>query len=280
MRFKLDSKEDLEILNWLTDIDYGPQHSDFINRRQPGTGQWLLDSVEYQAWLKMEKQTLFCLGIPGAGKTILTAITIDDLIMRFRNDPDVGLAYIYCNFRQRDKQKAVDLLANLVKQLSQQRSSFPDYVRSLSDQHKNKRTRPSFEEISQTLQSVMSMYPRVFIVVDALDECQASDDCLARYLSEIFKLQSKCGANLFATSRFIPEIKEKFNGSISMDIRATDDDVRIYLDDHMPQLPEFVKCSPERQKKLQEELQEEIKTAIVKAVDGMYVASYKPNETH
>ena len=30
----------------------------------------------------------------------------------------------------------------------------------------------------------------------------------------------------------------------------------------MPQLPEFVKCSPERQKKLQEELQEEIKTEV------------------
>ena len=29
------------------------------------------DSVKYQSWLKTSKQTLFCPGIPGAGKTIL-----------------------------------------------------------------------------------------------------------------------------------------------------------------------------------------------------------------
>ncbi|RYO91718.1 hypothetical protein DL766_009740 [Monosporascus sp. MC13-8B] len=38
VKSKLDTKEDFEILNWLTPIDYGPQHSDFLRRRQPGTG--------------------------------------------------------------------------------------------------------------------------------------------------------------------------------------------------------------------------------------------------
>jgi len=28
----LDKNEDLEILNWLTPIDYGPQQSDFLRR--------------------------------------------------------------------------------------------------------------------------------------------------------------------------------------------------------------------------------------------------------
>jgi hypothetical protein len=46
-----DDKERREILVWLTPVDYGPQQSDYINRRQPGTGKWLLDSAKYQAWL-------------------------------------------------------------------------------------------------------------------------------------------------------------------------------------------------------------------------------------
>jgi hypothetical protein len=37
------------LLNWLTPVDYAPQQADFIRRRQLGTGQWLLDSPEYQA---------------------------------------------------------------------------------------------------------------------------------------------------------------------------------------------------------------------------------------
>ena len=77
MRYKLNSDKDIKILDWLTPVDYGPQQTDNIRRRQPGTGQWLLDSAEYQTWLKTSKQTLFCPGIPGAGKTILTSIVID-----------------------------------------------------------------------------------------------------------------------------------------------------------------------------------------------------------
>src|SRR5438105_551348 len=68
MRSKLDKDEDIKILDWLTPVDYGPQQTDHIRRRQPGTGQWLLDSPEFQTWLKTVKQTLFCPGIPGAGK--------------------------------------------------------------------------------------------------------------------------------------------------------------------------------------------------------------------
>jgi hypothetical protein len=30
--------------DWLTPIDYSTQKSDFISRRQEGTGEWLLDS--------------------------------------------------------------------------------------------------------------------------------------------------------------------------------------------------------------------------------------------
>jgi hypothetical protein len=65
------------VLDWITLIDYAPQLNDFIARRQAGTGQWLLDSTEYQTWVETNKQTLFCPGIPGAGKTILTSIVVE-----------------------------------------------------------------------------------------------------------------------------------------------------------------------------------------------------------
>jgi len=63
---------------------------------------------------------LFCPGIPGAGKTILTAITIDDLTTRFRGEVDIRIAYLYYNLRRQDEQKADELLASLLKQLSQE----------------------------------------------------------------------------------------------------------------------------------------------------------------
>ena len=38
------------VLNWLSPINYGPQLSDFLRRRQSDTGQWLLDSDEFKNW--------------------------------------------------------------------------------------------------------------------------------------------------------------------------------------------------------------------------------------
>jgi len=139
------------ILEWLTTADYAPQQSDFINRREARTGQWLINSDEYQTWVQTPKKILFCPGMLRAGKTILTAITIDDLAMRFRREADIGIAYLYCNFRRQDEQKADSLLASLLKQLSQERATLLDSVIALYEKHKIKRTRPSFDKISKTL---------------------------------------------------------------------------------------------------------------------------------
>jgi hypothetical protein len=261
-----DDQERLTTLDWLTPIDYAPQQSDFINRRQVGTGQWLLDSQGFKIWVTTEKQTLFCPGIPRAGKTILTSIVVDDLCNRFRNDGTVGIAYVYCNFHRQDEQKAEDLLASLLKQLTQGRPSLPESVKSLHDSHKDNLTRPSFNEISTTLWSVASIYSRLFLIIDALDECRLRNGCLSKFLSEVFNLQFKTKANIFATSRIIPEIMEKFRGSATLEICASSQDVRRYLEGHMFRLPRFVVRSLE--------LQEEIKTEIAQSVDGMCVVTY------
>jgi hypothetical protein len=264
VKLRQDDHDRQKILDWLTPVDYGPQQSDYLKRRQLGTGQWLLDSAEYQAWLKTNKQTLFCPGIPGAGKTILTAIIVDDLNTRFSKDPTIGVVYIYCNFQRRDEQKIDNLLASLLKQLAESKPSLPGSIRDLYDHHKAKRTRPSFEETSRVLQSLVTMYSRVFFIIDALDECQASDSCRARLLSELFNLQTRHGANIFATSRSIPDITEKFNGNTSLEIRAHDEDVRQYLDGRISQ----------SESKLLKTYCEEIKTEITNVVDGMYVPSH------
>ena len=251
------------ILNWLTSIDYAPQQNDFIARRQEGTGAWLLNSTEYQSWREAKKQILFCPGIPGAGKTIITSIVVEELTTRFRNDKSVGIAYIYCNFRRQGEQKIDNLLTSLLKQLAEGQPSLPGTVKELYDLHKTKRTRPSLDEISRSLQVVTTLYSRVFIIVDALDECQISDGCRQIFLSGLLNLHTKYGANLFATSRPISSVEKEFEGNTILEIRASEEDVRRYLEGHMFLLPGFVVRSLE--------LQDEIKTRIVKAVDGMYV---------
>lgn len=270
VKSKLDRKEDMEILDWIMPFDYGPQHADHIRRRQPGTGQWLIDSPEYQSLLNNSQQLLFCPGIPGAGKTIITAIVIDDLFQRFRNDAAVGIAYIYCNSRPQVKQTVEHMLFSLLKQLTQQRRQIPREVKYLYDDHKLRNTRPQLGEICIALLSVAKAYSRGFLVVDALDECSASDGCRSRFLDEILNLQSKTGSNIILTSRFINDVTDRLRKETTLGIRASEQDVRKYLDKSMFELPVCVRHN--------QKLQEEIKSAIVKAADGMYVLTYPKGE--
>ncbi|RYP05212.1 hypothetical protein DL765_009909 [Monosporascus sp. GIB2] len=230
LKHKMNRKEDLELLDWISPVDYGHQQSDFLRRRQPGTGQWLLDSEEYQTWLKRSKQTLYCPGIPGTGKTTLTSTVVHDLTTRFQKDPTVNIAYIYCNFRRKDEQKIDDLLASVLKQVAQNHTPLPKSVRDLYDQHKQKRTQPSLDEIMKILFTVTAMYSKLFIIVDALDECQASDGCRSKFLRALFNLQATTTANIFATSRHNPDIENEFKHCISLEIFARNEDIDRYLD--------------------------------------------------
>jgi hypothetical protein len=114
---------------------------------------------------------------------------------------------------------------SLLKQLAESQPSLLSIVKDLYNRHKTKRRRLSLEEILSTLHSVAAKYSRLFIIIDALDECKASSDCRRRFLSKILNLQAKVGANVFATSRLIPGIEKEFNGCLSHEIRASKEDI-------------------------------------------------------
>jgi Cdc6-like AAA superfamily ATPase len=256
-------QEQQAILDWLTSADYSAQQNDYFGRRQEGTGEWLLATDEFQEWENNERCILFCPGIPGAGKTMITSIVVDHLIGEFGNNPGIGIAFLYCNFRQQQKQQPKDLFLSLLKQFAQRMPAIPECVIALYRDHARNRTRPSFEDISTTLHSVIAGYLRSYIIIDALDEYSATDGAVSQLLGELFNLQAKTRSNLFATSRPIFNIPEEFKRrhSTVLEIYARNEDMRRYLDSHIHQVSSFVRETPA--------IEEKIKTAIIKATDGM-----------
>jgi hypothetical protein len=253
-----------KVIHWLTPTNFSAQQNDIISKRQDGTGLWLLNSKQYKMWIDEKGQTLFCPGIPGAGKTMMSSIVVDDLRNTFDGDDRIGIACLFCSYKSQNEQTSVDLLASLLKQLVQERSILTDVVKTFHERHAKRNTRPSFHELSTVLHSVVNSYLRVFFVIDALDECTNTDRSREHLLREIFNLQNQTTISLFATSRFIPEIEKEFEGSISLEIRASDEDVRRYLDERIPQL---LRSSISKYA----DLQDIIRREILKAVDGMYV---------
>ncbi|KAL7910736.1 hypothetical protein GGI35DRAFT_478150 [Trichoderma velutinum] len=257
------NKDQQEILEWLTPIDYASQQRDYMNIRQPDTGHWFLNSEEYQTWVGSDKQTLFCPGIPGAGKTIMTAAVINNLYTTYKDNAKIGISYLYCDYRKQSEQRVEDLLTNLLKQLTQGCATIPDCIQKLYTESKMKLNRPPLNELSEAMRSVCLLYSKVFIIVDALDECRVADGCRKYFLSEIFKLQGGTNTNFFATARNIPDILEAFKQSASLEISARDEDVQKYLAHNMERLPPFVSRNLE--------LQAEIKSTISRVAGGMFL---------
>jgi len=134
------SEEHVQILSWLSSIDFAFQQIDHLKRRQPGTGRWILDSSMFQTWLKTPGKTLFCPGIPGADKTVLTAIVVGHLLDMYQSEPAVGIEYIYFNYQQqieqqRDEQSLDNLLGSLLSQLSGTQHSISKITMELYERH-------------------------------------------------------------------------------------------------------------------------------------------------
>jgi hypothetical protein len=69
-----------DLMRWYCPVDYHVQHQDFMDRHQTGTGKWFLQDSKFQGWIQSNSATLFCPGIPGAGKTIMAALVVDHLL--------------------------------------------------------------------------------------------------------------------------------------------------------------------------------------------------------
>ncbi|KAH7128264.1 hypothetical protein B0J11DRAFT_524487 [Dendryphion nanum] len=251
-----------QLVEWISPLDYPAQQSDILRRRQEGTGQWFLDAPETAKWLTEAKGTLFCPGIPGAGKTMIAAIAIDHLSKSAQNSPH-GLAYVYCNYKAQEEQDASSLLAAILKQLVQAHPMAVDPVERLHEQHANMGTRPSLDEICSALQDVLERCSTAYIVIDALDECRDSDGTRRTFLARLQTLQAGRDIRLMVTSRFIPEIQDRFRGAMKLEIQASEEDVKRFVAGQTYRLPKCIQRS--------DELQNMVQAKIVEAADGMFL---------
>ncbi|PNS21069.1 Palmitoyltransferase akr1 [Sphaceloma murrayae] len=257
---KLRTDDETRMLDWLTAIDYGPTQSDHLRKRLEGTGNWLLESPAYQDWLSEKGKALFCPGIPGAGKTVLSALVIDHITRKF---PESTVAYIFLDHKQQAMQSIEQLLGSLIKQVAAQTVLFPKPVQELHDMHERQRTRPSYTELASALGSVIAAQTDVFIVVDALDECADAEGCRSSLIETILDLKKSLSTRIFATSRFLPDVIEGLKEATTLEIKARDTDVRTYLEAQVQRLPQTLKSD--------REFCEAIISSVLALTNGMFL---------
>lgn len=113
-------KKRTAIIDWLSPLTFQARQSELYNqcRQQNVSTPSLLTSPEFEAWTSGPPWMLQCVGEPGAGKTLLCALTVERLKDIFKNQ-NVPVLCIYLNYKESIFQTLDNLISSLLKQLLQ-----------------------------------------------------------------------------------------------------------------------------------------------------------------
>ncbi|KAJ6542334.1 ankyrin repeat-containing domain protein [Mycena vulgaris] len=252
------------IISWLSPINFFLRQADISQMREKGTGGWLLAHPLFKKWESGSGSTLWCRGIPGAGKTVLASMVVDHLSS---NNGDIGVACIYLNHKEADNQTPSKLLAGLWRQLALDRD-ISSIVENLYKQHREKGTVPSLEEVVNVLRSSLEEFSKVFVIVDALDEYPNESPTFQREILLQYLAEMGSNVNLMITSRpnISPESSSLPNLE-TLDIQAAPEDIQAYINAQIKLSPRLSK-HVQRQPKLREDIHSRLSS---KSVDGMFL---------
>ncbi|KAH0257544.1 hypothetical protein KCU91_g16316, partial [Aureobasidium melanogenum] len=222
------SLEHQRILTWIcpSEVDYTDQQNALKSRRRRGIGEWFLDTQKFKSWLYGDRTTLLCSGMPGVGKTMITSFVVGNILERYNNDNQMGVAYIYCQFSRHKEQTPEYLMSSILRQLLERQNTIPNKIRSLYMSNAGKHSLAP-DEVSDLLYAVLSSLKKSILVIDALDELRSSTR--NGFMSQVLAIQQKSNVNVYVTSRYTKDIAQEIPNATQVSIRAREDDLRCSL---------------------------------------------------
>ncbi|RPA96471.1 hypothetical protein L873DRAFT_1791626 [Choiromyces venosus 120613-1] len=228
-----------EILAWLSPLEPRLQHQDIRTSRVEDVGDWLLKTDQFRSWFYgastrqdgSDSATLLCYGSPGVGKTYICSLVVDTLCDRVDRE-DVAVACFYFDFAVQKEQTPTHVMGSLLKQAVNGMEEIPKAIRQAFERQKRVigGRGPRLSEIVKLFGAVSSLH-RIFICLDALDECVAGN--LFKILSSLSQiLQKSPGARLFLTGRpyICMKVRNRISGGVATkSISPIQDDIIRYI---------------------------------------------------
>lgn len=185
-------------------------------------------------------------------------------------DTTCGFAYFYFDFNSGEKQAIDGFLCSVLAQLSCQMEPFPDSIIALYDENYKLSSRPKRDMLVGTLFTLAKNFRRVYVVVDALDEC--SDRIGIADLIVTIMSRKKEEINILGTSRKEQELevglRDVSSQGISVQSAMVDRDIALHVRSQLSKDNQLRGWS--------DSVKTEIETALVEGAHGMYVSS-SPN---
>lgn len=227
------------------------------------TGNWFLGSEEFKSWLEHTNGIFWLYGIPGCGKTVLCSSVIEHVKALCSRDSTNGYAYYYFDFNDERKQGLEGLLRSILAQLSGQKVKFPEEIQRLHDESTRHQQQPNLSSLIETFFFLIGRFRRVYLVIDALDECTEREDLL-NFINEVAN-QKAGNASILVASRkeqdFVAGLEGITKNSLCVQDAPTEDDIRLFI---QKRLMRDLKL-----KKRPEPVKREIEQSLVDGAHGM-----------
>jgi Cdc6-like AAA superfamily ATPase len=257
----------VKIRNWLSAPDPSENYHKALKLRQAGSGDWILKSDKFSEWKNDISSFLWLYGIPGCGKTILCSTVLESVLEHCQDDIGKVTAYFFFDFTDPKKQNTDIMVRSLISQLTHRVTKVSAPLETLFSSCGNGETRPSPDSIMEVLREMISEFPQVFIILDALDECADRKELL----DVIQRIQSWNLDNLhiLTTSRKERDIDDSFRSSldqskmINLQNKQVDLDIQSYIHQRLQTDQTLEKWRKD------DSILREIETTLIKGANGM-----------
>jgi hypothetical protein len=224
----LSHVEEVELHKWLEKINPSTNHNHAGLLFERETGQWLTRSAEWNGWRTGEAKSriLWVHGVPGAGKTVLSYYMVEQLRALTRRDKNQGVAYYYC-YHQRNTDETVPFLTWILSQLCRASDYIPETLKEIHDSG----CEPTWRELLDCLEAVLTRFTIAYVVLDAVDETSERRNLL-KVLTELGSHKRFHKLHLAVTSREYADIVQEFRGRsvpVDMSNEGVMKDIRKYV---------------------------------------------------
>ncbi len=222
--------EHQDLIQQLSTLDFTAMQRESFSKRCANTGQWLLESPNFQTWLSSEdsqNSVLWCPGAPGVGKIVITSVVVNHII-EYIGGRRSAVVYIYCEYANAQTFSVENLLGSMVRQLVTQTSdadTVAELLKFVKQTAKNRNL--TNEELSSCVEDLSKKFDVVYILVDALDECP--EIVRGTLLTRLQNFSEK-NMRVFLTSRPDVNVIERIPPAVRAEISATDNDITAFVE--------------------------------------------------
>ena len=216
-------------MDWLPSVQLQDVHDKRSASIVTGTGIWFQTHDLYQQWKASASSTVFWVkGKPGCGKSVLAALTLNEL-KELQTD-NTAVAHFYCDSSNPERSRYLYLLTTILKQISVQSPRLDHNLERMYNLESLVQDRgPGANEVEKILPAVFSGFRQAYMVIDGLDELSEPERFL-RFLPLLLR-ETTSTLRIIVFSRDYLPMQNAFKNyrQLRVDSGANAEDIKMFI---------------------------------------------------